>query len=315
MSAEPLRILLAGLPRSGTTWVANVLAAAPAVRAAIEPDNEKTSLLARRWKRHQPRFPVLVPGDQDPGLERLWRCAFEGRLGPVLSRSWLTQALMRRGRRAEARVAVKPAPGPRRADPHAANCPTRGPGEPAAVRLVKTVHAILCLDWVCEVGRPQQVVIVDRHPLAVIDSWRRLSMPDGARLWRAGYEWLEALGTAPHGLLLDDALVRMALQAGLMYRCLEDFCGRRPDVIRVGHEQLCRDPAAEFAGLHERLGLPWTGAGQRALAASNREGRGFRPVRVTQDEIGKWQGRYGASELERVRDVLGAFGLDIAMPS
>jgi hypothetical protein len=149
----------------------------------------------------------------------------------------------------------------------------------------------------------------------VIDSWRRLSMPDGARLWRAGYEWLEARGTAPDGLLLDDALVRMALQAGLMYRCLDDFCGRRLGVIRVGHEQLCLDPVAEFAGLHARLGLPWTEAAERALAASNREGRGFRPVRVTRDEVRKWQGRYRASELERVSNVLGAFGLDCAMPS
>jgi hypothetical protein len=136
-------------------------------------------------------------------------------------------------------------------------------------------------------------------------------MPDSARLWRAGYEWLETLGAAPAALALDDALVRMALQAGLMYRSLEDFCGRRPDVIRVGHEDLCRDPVAEFAGLHARLGLPWTAAGERALGASDREGRGFRPVRVTRNEVGKWQGRYTASELERIRAVLGAFGLDL----
>jgi hypothetical protein len=133
--------------------------------------------------------------------------------------------------------------------------------------------------------------------------------------WKMRVALARILLMRPDGLLLDDSLVRMALQAGLMYRCLDDFCGRRLGVIRVGHEQLCLDPVAEFAGLHARLGLPWTEAAERALAASNREGRGFRPVRVTRDEVRKWQGRYRASELERVSNVLGAFGLDCAMPS
>jgi hypothetical protein len=311
MSDEPLRILLAGPPRSGTTWVANVLAATPAARTVLEPDNEKTSLLARAWKDGLPRFPVLVPGDSAPEFERLWRSAFDGRYGPFLSRSWLTRALMRRGRAAERRIAAKAVPGPRWQSIGAPAAPPRAPTDATEVRIVKTVHAVLCLDWVCDISRPHHVVLVDRHPLAVIDSWRRLSMPDGVRLWRAGLDWLEAGGAAPENLALDDALVRMALQLGLMIRCIDDFGDRQGGVIRVAHEALCEDPGTRFAELCSRLGLSWTGAAERTLAAGNREGGGYRPVRVARREVGKWQGRFTVAELDRIGAVLSAFGLDL----
>ena len=67
MNGAGRRILLAGAPRSGTTWVANVLASAPSASVAVEPDNEKTSLLAFAWKDGLPRFPVLPAGTEDAG--------------------------------------------------------------------------------------------------------------------------------------------------------------------------------------------------------------------------------------------------------
>jgi hypothetical protein len=316
MNVAGQRILLAGAPRSGTTWVANVLASAPAATVAVEPDNEKTSLLAVAWKDGLPRFPVLPVGTENPGYRRLWRYAFDGRLGPFLSRSWLTRASLLGGRWAESKIAARPvvapeldavdAPPPDRAD--APSVPQRD-----GIRIVKTVHAVLCLDWVCANAAPHRVVVVGRHPLAVIDSWRRLDMPDGERLWTAARDWLAARDRLPPDL--DDAspLVRRALQAGLMYRALDDFCERRPAVLRISHEALCRDPAAEFASLFERLGLAWTDEAEQALAQSNREGRGYRPVRVAEREIGKWQGRFGATELNQVTAILAAFG--VAVPS
>lgn len=303
------RILLAGAPRSGTTWVANVLAAAPAATVAVEPDNEKTSLLALVLKNGLPRFPVLDPGAADPGYARLWRYAFDGRFGPFLSRSWLTRASVPRGRWAESRIAARPVAVPGAA--HAAATAVPRPPANGAARIVKTVHAVLSLDWVCEVARPHRVVVVGRHPCAVIDSWRRLDMPDAARLWTAGRDWLVARDALPTGLDTDAPLVQMALQAGLIYRCIDDFCDRHDDVVRVSHEALCRDPAGGYGRLFERLGLTWTDEAERALAASNREGRGYRPVRVAAREVGKWRGRFDAGELARIEAVLAAFGVSV----
>jgi hypothetical protein len=312
MSDRGGRILVAGAPRSGTTWVANVLAAAPAASLSVEPDNEKTSLLARVWKDGLPRFPVLDPGVPNRGYERLWRYAFDGRLGPFLSRSWLTRALLLGGGWTESGIAAKPVavPGTQTPEPAGAHAPTAPRSvAPGGVRIVKTVHAVLCLDWVCDVADPDQVVIVERHPLAVIDSWRRLGMPDAERLWTAGRDWLSACGRLPDELDGGDAVTRMALQAGLMFRVLEDFRAPGRGVVRVSHESLCRDPEAGYRTLFERLGLPWSDAAGEALAASNREGQGYRPVRVAEREVGKWQGRFTASERERIAATLAAFGV------
>ena len=314
MNGAGQRILLAGAPRSGTTWVANVLAAAPSASVAVEPDNEKTSLLAFAWKDGLPRFPVLPVGAENADYRRLWHYAFTGRLGPFLSRSWLTRASLLGGRWVERTIAARPVVTPELDDASAA---APGIGSAAAVpardgiRIVKTVHAVLCLDWVCAAAAPHRVVVVGRHPLAVIDSWRRLEMPDGERLWTAARDWLATRDLLPPDLDEGLPLVRMALQAGLMYRAIDDFCERRPEVLRISHEALCRDPVAEFAGLFDRLGLDWTPEAEQALAQSNREGRGYRPVRVAEREVGKWQGRFGATELDQVTAILAAFDVDL----
>ncbi len=316
MNGAGQRILLAGAPRSGTTWVANVLAAAPSATVAVEPDNEKTSLLALAWKDGLPRFPVLPVGTENAGYRRLWRYAFSGRLGPFLSRSWLTRASLLGGRWVESRIAARPVVTPELDGvPVAATGSADDAPQPHTdgIRIVKTVHAVLCLDWVSAVASPHSVVVVGRHPLAVIDSWRRLDMPDAARLWTAGRDWLAARDALPPGLDERSPLVRMGLQAGLMFRAIDDFCQRRPEVLRVSHEALCRDPAAEFAGLFDRLGLAWTDEAEQALAESNREGRGYRPVRVAEREVGKWQGRFETAELAELTAILDAFG--VAVPA
>jgi len=314
MNGAKKRILIAGPPRSGTTWVANVLATAPGVSLSIEPDNEKTSLLARICKKDLPRFPTCAPGETHPGYELLWRWAFDSRMGPFFSRSWLTRAAMLAGDRVEASIARKPVSLPLPAGAEREDDISRAPNGsgPRRLRVVKSVHSILCLDWVCETFRPDPVVVLRRHPLAVIDSWRRLNMPDAARLWSAGLAWLEHAGAAPVEDA-DDPIVRMALQAGLMYRCLDDFCEARSDVIRIDHESLCRDPAAGFEDLFRRCGLPWTQAVLEGIEASNREGEGYRPVRLAHREVGKWQGQFTSAELERVTEILEAF--HIALPA
>ena len=78
------QILILGTPRSGTTWLFEVLSGAPGVTAVMEPDNEKVSFLGRYYKPHLPRFPTLQPGDEDATYLALWQQAMESPLG-----SWL----------------------------------------------------------------------------------------------------------------------------------------------------------------------------------------------------------------------------------
>lgn len=57
MTTSNKNIFIAGLSRSGTTWVANILGSAHGVRLLKEPDNEKYSFISRQWKQSLHRFP------------------------------------------------------------------------------------------------------------------------------------------------------------------------------------------------------------------------------------------------------------------
>ena len=57
MTTSNKNIFIAGLSRSGTTWVANILGSAHGVRLLKETDNEKYSFISRQWKQSLHRFP------------------------------------------------------------------------------------------------------------------------------------------------------------------------------------------------------------------------------------------------------------------
>jgi hypothetical protein len=74
-------ILLAGIPRSGSSWVGGVLSQAPGLAYCFEPDNEKTSVLAYALKQGLHRFPYFSDNTHHSRYLELWRLAFEGRRG------------------------------------------------------------------------------------------------------------------------------------------------------------------------------------------------------------------------------------------
>src|SRR5215216_3657697 len=76
--AEALKVLVIGLPRSGTTWIASTLAQTGNAALVSEPDNHYNVPFALRAKRRLPGgfHPALSPADEAPLFEALWREAF-----------------------------------------------------------------------------------------------------------------------------------------------------------------------------------------------------------------------------------------------
>src|SRR5207237_10167784 len=81
------RVLVAGLPRSGTTWVGEVLGRTAGARYLHEPDNHLLRPEAWSAKRRLGPYPELRPGGdvvsgEVGGYERLWARAFAGGARP-----------------------------------------------------------------------------------------------------------------------------------------------------------------------------------------------------------------------------------------
>jgi len=270
-AAQGRPILVAGLARSGTTWVASVLRRSPGVRYLHEPFNATNVIGAARlsW-RHLPQ------GAADSEFDDHCRRAFAGRVeGPYV-----------RGDRVRRR-----------------NEPRWWPGRV----LVKDVDVCLALERVQEILAPRMVVVI-RHPCAVAASWSRLGFQvDGildrlraqARLMDGPLAPFAHLFARRRGFWQG-----MGLLWGVCHRILYEQLARNPEWIVVRHEDYCLAPEERFRELFRGLDLRWRSAAAAYLreSGSRDSGEPYVPRRVSAREPEKWRAELTE---QQVSDVLG----------
>ena len=293
--AAPARLLVVGVPRSGTTWVADVLGRAPGQRWVNEPDNWESDPFAHVGTLDGGAFRVLSPGERDRRYELMWDIAFRGGWP---SGRWhrLLWALAHRLPRRAAMILVESSGRlVARLRPRAARV------------LVKSVFAIFALDWVVDRYVPT-VVVVRSAPLNVVSSWVTLG-------WTGGHldaTWVRrnfpALASAVDGKVMTD-VGRAALAVGVFVRALERAVAARGDWVVVDHEALCGAPVAGFRRLYERLGLEWSATVEAHIDALNRPGAGMERSRVSVTQPARWR-RLTADQLHEAGSVLSALGVD-----
>jgi hypothetical protein len=308
-AAPPL--LLVGTPRSGSTWAGEVLSHTEDVCFLHEPDNETQHPFAVRAKANLGRWPVLDAGDAAPGdYERLWELALAG-AAHRRTPAWAAgKVLLKRAGRSELRAAFSPG-GHLNPRLRAVSALAPGPARrlPGGTVLVKSVHAALALDWIASRWQPR-VLIVVRHPLNVIASWGQLGW-GGLRIDRhplVQERYVRPLGITP----LEPGCSHLAVvtwQIALLTVALRAAAARHPEWHVVSHEDLCAAPEDAFRHLCTTVGLGWTDAAQRFLAASNRPGTGTTTFRVAADQPDRWRRRLDPAQVDEVRRVLAGFPL------
>lgn len=307
-------VVVLGIPRSGTTWVAGVIAASTGARLVHEPDNEKEQLAAAAVKSSLGRFPVLGPDDAAPGYEALWRAALHG--SDVSTRRPRDRAADRIWRRAsqdsrERAVSADPDLRVRLAQ---ALCSTpsavapRHAGAPGIGHVVKSVHAALAAQFLIEVLSPPKVVVVIRHPANVLSSLLELQLPDRDRLLDRDAQVLRRFVTrwgAP--LPAGSPAARAAWQVCLLTSALLETAQRYPQLVVIEHENACDAPDREFRRVCDELDLPWTAAGEDFLRRSDQPGTGFQTKRRAHEQPDRWTTRLAAADVEALSAVMRSF--------
>jgi hypothetical protein len=296
MTGGAPRVLVAGLPRSGTTWVGEVLGRTAGARYLHEPDNHLVRPDAWWAKRRLGPYPELDPGAAASDYERLWARAFAG--GPRPSAAYAGARILQRAGaprvsgRLASRHRSRPAPGP---------------------LVVKSVHCARALEWAVDRFQPA-VVVVERHPFGVISSWRKLGWDDFLDTDRGALRYSAAvLGVDPPPPGAP-WLERAAWHYGLLSSYLREARRRHPDWPVVRHEVLCGGPEPVFRRLCDRLGLQFTGEAARFLAASNRPGDGYSTYRLWHEQVDGGRGRLAPAERELILATLEAFEGALPMP-
>lgn len=303
-------LLLAGIPRSGTTWTMQVLGADPNLAPLLEPDNEGTSAPAIWGKKAVGRFPALQPGDHDQRYHGLW--------------SWILAGAPRSPRLRVAAQILRPVQPPGRtrflqgrrvplmtmAGAIASHPGSGTPSELGNQRLlVKSVHVPLALEWLAEEFEIDVLVLL-RHPGNVLASWLALNLNE--RFIRlednpaVRTRLLDSWGVAAPG---PDSLERMVFSIGVLTTALEAAASRHPRWLVRTHEQLCSDPGREFKKLYADLGLTWSEAVEGFLVGNDRPGEGFLTQRVAAELPDNWKRRLTSDQVAVMQRVLSQFPL------
>lgn len=305
---RPAAVLVVGVARSGTTWIAEALGRTGGATFVNEPDGDHDPFAFSARLGHGVT-PELALGETATALGRLWAGVFAGGRPARTPRDRLARRLYA-GVPVETRwtawLGARPSARLRLVD-RLAVPRVAGPGETAAAVVVaKSVRAELSVEWIVA-GFSPRVLIVERNPLNVLASWIELGYvrdPREAQTYRsiADRRWgVDA--PASDAPLLE----RQTFTFGVLATALRDAAGRHPDWVRTRHDHLCGDAAIRLGDLATSLGLAWGAKSENFVAESDAAGSGYRLRRATSSQPQRWRERLDDAQVATIRAGLSRF--------
>lgn len=312
MTTSNKNIFIAGLPRSGTTWVANILGSAHGVRLLKEPDNEKYSFIGRQWKQSLHRFPYASSSqEQNRQIIEFYQSIFNGKypanqsvVNHALNRVFRHTASNNEGHilRKELRLAQEQ--GRFSSKKNLTSFLFRLTSDNWASysrQVVKSVHAGLCLSLIADHFDPW-IVLLFRHPANIIASSLELDIKDADRGLINRLEVQSVLEDYSDDIQrLEDPLSKMGFQIGLFYYLWEQEIVKHPSCIIRTHEDLCVDPVARFEDLFNALDLPWNKTIANTIQTMNKPGKGLKTFRVLEDLNNKWKRVLNNEQIRKIQ--------------
>jgi len=297
MSGQP--ILVTGMPRSGTTWLAHMLAAAGGlvyVNEPLNPNHPPGGFPGVLNARVEHRFQYICD-DNDERFRPAYRDLMRLRYHPL----------------AELRQNHRLADVPRQAR-HAAMFTAGRLGRRRV--LVADPYAVFSIPWFSRLGF--RIVVIVRRPVAAVSSRKRLGwIFEPAELRRQSLLVRDVLdpleiATGPAREPREERIIDTgALLWAAIHRSVaasQDSLGDALVVVR--HEDLSREPQAEFARLYDQLGLSFGERSarqiERATTAATAETPVGDPHAVRLDSranLENWRHRLTAAEVGRIEEL------------
>lgn len=186
------------------------------------------------------------------------------------------------------------------------------------VPLIKDPFALFSAEWFAKTLNCQ-VVIVVRHPAAVVSSLMRLGwnfdfhdllvQPQLMKDWLDPYrDEMEKMLKSP-----EDVLAQGSLLWRMVYHTTALLQDSHPEFIVIRHEDVSKDPIEEFRKLYSKLGISFSNPVRKKVANStstrNPEEISLRNIHAvqlnSQANIKNWQKRLSAEEIDRIYQLTG----------
>lgn len=332
------KIILAGIPRSGTTWVGRILGMAPNTNFYHEPDNEKNWATAYAFKRKLHRYPYISGKEVSPNYFRLWEQIFQEKHMPPFLDNLFRMFLVPRNERLEKEIGGKcghlltsdlyrfTKPKKNISNlfalmltlPHClsflAKFTARNRVPTAENMVIKSVHCLLSLGWIEQCFQPK-ILIVKRNPLNLLASYLKMRLPDSNRnifhQKKLVADYFSSI--APEAINLSrngTPIQQMAVQIAAFHYFLERVHLEHPNWLLVSHESICKDPLSSFRKIYAELNLKWCQQVSAFIRETNSPGKGFSIKRVTKNELNKWKSILTAEQAKTMMYCYNLFGLD-----
>ncbi|MTI65733.1 MAG: sulfotransferase [Firmicutes bacterium] len=313
-------ILISGIPRSGSTWLAKVLSNSPDSLYIHEPDNEKHYLKAFFLKEKLHRYPYLKKSQRSDLYYRLWESILTEDFNNIANSSKVFQTMQsvnpffierEIGKKcnlildeffSHTDVASRKKVMNVFAQPNVNNVKRK------KTLIVKSVHNLLALDWISN-NFDCKIIVIVRHPANVASSYLKLRMPDSIRNLYSQKILVEDY-LAPflgHIKEAQGILAHISLQIGAFYYVLEQQLKKNDQWILIKHEDLCYSPESQFKILFDKLDLEWNENVQRYIRQSNKQGEGFDTKRVAKKQINKYKNLLSDDMIEEIKNYYSVF--------
>jgi len=329
--------LITGQPRSGTTWIGQILSTAPNTNYLFEPDNEKNNPFAWFYKRNLHRFPYLTALDKSSDFERLWGGLFKN----VFSDNYWIEDLALKWYFRKKRKALEAYIGEKTGYIYINNSfnkvADKGKIKPFRIEdhlilkrfikwrfdgkirkrplggnlLIKSVHTPLCLDWLNS-NFNINILVILRNPYSLYASYKRIRMPDGFRNLLYQQALQQDFGTflthnTNHSYNESE---QRAVQICLIYKVLETQLKQNPSWFTASHDRMCIDPELHYRRIFEYLGYEWNDNVTAKIQKLNRIGNGFNPSRISNIQPTKWRKELSSNEVAIINKWIGIFQLN-----
>jgi hypothetical protein len=294
-------IFISGIPRSGSTWVANVISNSPNTAYIHEPDNERHTFAGLYYKDKLPRFPR---NQLTYEYVTLFERAFYGKFFTYKSiankilfllsgfdRKKIEDQLADSGKN-DIKVFR---------DIFWVNNLIPG-GTPRERRVVKSVHSLLVLKQLLDIFEVPTVITV-RNPGGIVSSCLSMNNPDIDRKLYTDANLMDFLygEKLPDWKRLATIEARAGFQVGLFYRYIDIMLPLLNNCTVIKHEDICQNPIDKFRDLFRILDMKFDANSKRFIEKTNKPGDGYETNRISSEMINGWKKKISSLQIAEIR--------------
>ncbi len=300
------QIFITGPPRSGTTWIANVLSSSGNTDYIHEPDNEKNNFLAFLYKINLPRFPYIRENEDNKEYKKLFQKALLGNF--IKSGTYYNQFLLKINRLNKDRIEAM-----LNNNKHQNKILLKTSIELITIKdlltinnkkqkIIKSVHALLSIPFIMRNFDILPLFIV-RHPLSVISSYIKLQIHDANRSIYKNQKIKEDF-LLPYQKQINEMKTNLelnALQISIFHHIISKYI-KRYNYNFVKHEDMCLNPLDKFKMLFKKTGIQWSISTENFIKKHNQSGvSGYDIYRSTRKLADNKKLQFSKDEINQIR--------------